>query len=115
MTIQEELTESLKQLLEICRYKCSPSDEVILPDHITNEAAMIRAMRVLERAEAPATKYVDAEEFKAFVTKQRAVPQRTVFDNGSRTSWYVGRQEVARKETDDLGTTYIIAEQVTNA
>lgn len=51
MNVQDELIGSLKQLLEICRYKCSPTDEVILPDHITNEAAMIRAMRVLERVE----------------------------------------------------------------
>jgi hypothetical protein len=53
VTIQEELIGSLKQLLEICRCKCSPTDEVILPDNITNEAAMIRAMRVLAQAGAP--------------------------------------------------------------
>ena len=45
-----ELLESLRELLEICRFKCSPRDEVLLPDGKTNEQAMKDAMAVLSRA-----------------------------------------------------------------
>jgi len=41
-----------KDLLEICRYKCAPTDEVTRADGITNEQVMIAAMRTIERIEA---------------------------------------------------------------
>ena len=41
-----------KDLLEICRCKCSPTDEVTRADGITNEQVMIAAMRTIERIEA---------------------------------------------------------------
>lgn len=39
---------SLKELLDICRSKCSPLDEQLLPNK-TNEQAMIDACYVLDR------------------------------------------------------------------
>ena len=41
-----------KDLLEICRYKCSPTDEVVRADGLSNEQIMIGAMRTIERIEA---------------------------------------------------------------
>ena len=43
-----ELYDSLKELLEICRVKCSPHDEQILPSK-TNHDAMLDACDVLDR------------------------------------------------------------------
>lgn len=43
-----ELYDSLKELLEICRVKCSPYDEQILPNK-TNHDAMLDACDVLDR------------------------------------------------------------------
>lgn len=43
-----ELYDSLKELLEICRVKCSPHDEQILPNK-TNHDAMLDACDVLDR------------------------------------------------------------------
>ena len=45
--------ESLRELLEICRVKCSPLDEVILPNGRTNEQAMIDACEVLAEFPLP--------------------------------------------------------------
>lgn len=45
-----ELAESLVELLFICQHKCSPKDEIVLPDGRTNEAAMIDAIAVLNSA-----------------------------------------------------------------
>ena len=38
-----ELYDACKELLEICRWKCSPTDEVILASGKTNHDAMIEA------------------------------------------------------------------------
>ena len=46
-----DLYSSLKNLLEICRWKCSPLDEQLLPDK-TNEQAMLDACDVLDRIAA---------------------------------------------------------------
>lgn len=43
-----ELYDSLKELLEICRSKCSPLDEQLLPNK-TNHQALIDACHVLDR------------------------------------------------------------------
>ena len=43
-----ELYDSLKELLEICRVKCSPHDEQILPNK-TNHDAMLDACDALDR------------------------------------------------------------------
>ena len=48
---ERELLMVLKDLLEICRYKCSPKDEVILPNGVTNEQVLIAATRLVERME----------------------------------------------------------------
>ena len=45
-----ELLASLRALLEICRYKCSPHDEVMLPHGKSNEQAMLDAIRVIDKA-----------------------------------------------------------------
>jgi hypothetical protein len=45
------LLDSLHELLEICRYKCSPLDEIILPSGKSNERAMIDAMAAIAEAE----------------------------------------------------------------
>lgn len=47
-----DLLTACRQLLEICRWKCSPSDEVLLSDGTTNEQAMIQAMDAIADAEA---------------------------------------------------------------
>jgi hypothetical protein len=47
----DSLLDSLRELLEICRYKCSPLDEIILPSGKTNEQAMIDAMAAIDNAE----------------------------------------------------------------
>lgn len=38
-----------KDLLDICRIKCSPTDEVWRRDGISNEQVMIAAMRTIKR------------------------------------------------------------------
>lgn len=43
-----ELYSSLKELLEICRFKCGPHDEQILPNK-TNHNAMLDACDVLDK------------------------------------------------------------------
>ena len=43
------ILDSCKELLEICRVKCSPSDEVILSGGRTNEQAMRDAVAAIER------------------------------------------------------------------
>jgi hypothetical protein len=45
-----ELVESLQELLEVCRFKCSPRDEIVLRSGKTNEQAMKDAMAILSRA-----------------------------------------------------------------
>jgi hypothetical protein len=46
-----ELLRSLKELLEICRWKCSPNDEVLLANGKSNEQAMIEACEVIDKVE----------------------------------------------------------------
>lgn len=48
---ERELLMVLKDLLEICRYKCGPNDEVILPNGITNEQVLIAATNLVKRME----------------------------------------------------------------
>ncbi len=50
---ERELLMVLKDLLEICRYKCSPRDEVILPNGVTNEQVLIAATNLVKRMEEP--------------------------------------------------------------
>jgi hypothetical protein len=50
---ERELLMVLKDLLEICRYKCGPNDEVILPNGITNEQVLIAATNLVKRVEGP--------------------------------------------------------------
>lgn len=50
---ERELLMVLKDLLEICRYKCSPRDEVILPNGVTNEQVLIAATNLVKRIEEP--------------------------------------------------------------
>ena len=42
---------SLKELIEICRVKCSPLDEVILSNGRTNHEALLDAIKVAEETE----------------------------------------------------------------
>ena len=44
----EELVDALQDLVEICRVKCSPNDEVISQSGKTNHQALILACRALE-------------------------------------------------------------------
>jgi hypothetical protein len=46
-----ELLASCKDLLEICRWKCSPHDEVILPGGKSNHQAMLDATAAISKAE----------------------------------------------------------------
>lgn len=46
---ERDLLLVAKDLLEICRIKCSPTDEVWRRDGITNEQVMIAAMRTIKR------------------------------------------------------------------
>lgn len=46
-----ELLQSLHELLTICRYKCSPSDEVLLPNGKSNHRAIVDATAAVEKAE----------------------------------------------------------------
>ncbi len=50
---ERELLMVLKDLLEICRYKCSPRDEVILPNGVSNEQVLIAATNLVKRMEEP--------------------------------------------------------------
>ena len=45
--------ECLKELIEICRVKCSPHDEVILPNGRTNHDALVEAVEVANMVELP--------------------------------------------------------------
>jgi hypothetical protein len=44
------LLDSFKELIEICRVKCSPLDEVILPNGRTNHEALVDAVTIALRA-----------------------------------------------------------------
>lgn len=44
-----DLAGSTWELLEICRWKCSPYDEVVLPYGVTNHDAMVQAEYSLDR------------------------------------------------------------------
>lgn len=52
----EDLLLVAKDLLEICRWKCSPTDEVVRADGITNEQVMVAAMKTIKRVEFERTK-----------------------------------------------------------
>ena len=43
-----DAVKSLGELLTICRYKCSPNDEVVLPDGRTNHEALIDATAIVD-------------------------------------------------------------------
>lgn len=45
-----ELLAACQELLEICRWKCSPSDEVVLSNGKSNHQAMIDAEAILSAA-----------------------------------------------------------------
>jgi hypothetical protein len=45
------LLESLKELIEICRFKCGPFDEIILRNGKSNQQALIDAITLVEQAE----------------------------------------------------------------
>jgi len=49
------ILDSCRELLEICRVKCGPSDEPILPGGRTNEQAMRDAMTAIEQFSEPNT------------------------------------------------------------
>ena len=53
---EREMLMVLKDLLEICRIKCSPLDEITRPDGISNEQVMIGACNLIKRVEYEATK-----------------------------------------------------------
>lgn len=44
----KDLLDSFRELIEICRVKCSPLDEVILPNGRTNHEALVDAVTVLK-------------------------------------------------------------------
>lgn len=48
---RDELRKSLSHLIEICRVKCGPNDEPILPG-ISNHQALVSAAEVLARSES---------------------------------------------------------------
>jgi len=48
---ERDLLVVARDLLEICRIKCSPTDEVWRADGISNEQVMIAAMATIKRAE----------------------------------------------------------------
>jgi hypothetical protein len=48
---ERDLLLVCKDLLEICRWKCSPTDEIVRPDGISNEQVMIAAMKTIKRIE----------------------------------------------------------------
>jgi hypothetical protein len=50
---------ALKELIEICRVKCSPLDEVILPNGRTNHEALVSAVQVAEEAEQPEKQFIE--------------------------------------------------------
>jgi heme exporter protein D len=47
----EDLVLAAKDLLEICRVKCSPTDEVWRADGVSNERVMIAAIKAIHEAE----------------------------------------------------------------
>jgi len=49
---ERELLMVLKDLLEICRYKCSPRDEIVRADGLSNEQIMIGAINTIKRFES---------------------------------------------------------------
>jgi len=57
-----------KDLLEICRIKCSPTDEVWRADGISNEQVMIAAMATIKRAEFALTKKPRAARPSTYAT-----------------------------------------------
>lgn len=55
MNNERDLLLVAKDLLEICRIKCSPTDEVWRRDGISNEQVMVAAMATIKRAESERT------------------------------------------------------------
>ena len=95
-----------KDLLEICRYKCSPSDEVVRADGITNEQVMVGAMRTIERAEAEkkASKTLrDLGDVGCVIEEAREGTMR--FGPGSRSNAEIRRRNggVKHQFEDDIG------------
>jgi hypothetical protein len=63
-----DLVVVAKDLLEICRIKCSPTDEVWRADGISNEQVMIASMAAIKRAEFALAKKPRAAKPSTYMT-----------------------------------------------
>lgn len=52
-----KVTTALAELIEICRVKCGPHDEVILPNGRTNHEALVDAVAALEEVRPTAVSF----------------------------------------------------------
>lgn len=86
-----------KDLLEICRYKCSPTDEVVRADGLSNEQIMVGAMRTIERIET-ANKPKPEPKPSGHLTRFNTGP-------GSRSNAEIRRRNggVKHQFEDDIG------------
>jgi hypothetical protein len=63
---ERDLLLVVKDLLEICRIKCSPTDEVWRADGVSNEQVMVAAMATIKRVEFEKTKKPKAKAASSF-------------------------------------------------
>jgi len=81
---ERDLLVVAKDLLEICRIKCSPTDEVWRRDGISNEQVMIAAMATIKRVETKKPKPVKPSTY--------ATVDRILTDAVARASLRYGRE-----------------------
>ena len=101
------ILDSCRELLEICRVKCGPSDEPILPGGRTNEQAMRDAMTAIEQ-------FVDL--VRALDEADTAFAVINICDGLTpqargciRSAWPLVRQELAKIKGPDSAFAHVAA------
>ncbi len=99
--------DSCKELLEICRVKCGPSDDVILPGGRTNEQAMRDAMVAIEQF-ADLVRALDEADtaFAVINICDGLTPQAR---GCIRSAWPLVQQELAKIKGPDSAFAHAVA------
>lgn len=101
------ILDSCKELLEICRVKCGPSDEVVLPGGRTNEQAMRDAMTAIEQF-ADLVRAMD-ETDTAFAVVNICDGLTPQARGCIRSAWPLVQQELAKIKGPDSAFAHTVA------
>lgn len=101
------ILDSCRELLEICRVKCGPSDEPILPGGRTNEQAMRDAMAAIEQF-ADLVRALD-EADTAFVVINICDGLTPQARGCIRSAWPLVQQELAKIKGPDSAFAHAVA------